>query len=158
MSTLTADTRDADLPIFTLQPDTRLRTARFPRILLFVNAYLPRKHAQAHLSFFFPCFIFFFRENSFTLPGLRQIVHPVRSHPRGKSNQLSLAVNFPPTEVAGSVSRLIVTVVVEAPRVISIAGDNRASRSLNEASSSSSSSSSSSFCRFYRLESLEMPL
>lgn len=60
LSTLTADTRDADLPIFTLQPDTRLRTARFPRILLFVNAYLPRKHAQAHLSFFFPVLSFFF--------------------------------------------------------------------------------------------------
>lgn len=99
LSTLTADPYGADLPIFTLQLDARLQTARFSRNLLFVNAYRPRKHERAHLSLSFFFVLFFLRpsppffpprENSFTLPGLRQIVRPVRSHPRGKSNQLSL--------------------------------------------------------------------
>lgn len=75
------NTRDADLPIFMLQLDT---TTLFPS-----SRVRDLGHASRASSLSLPW--------KHTLPGPREIVRPVRSHPRGKSNQLSLPLRTLPS-------------------------------------------------------------
>lgn len=84
-----------------------------------------------------------------TLPGPREIVRPVRSHPRGKSNQLSLPLRTLPLPCRGCRKRIQVDRYGRrrgTQGVISIAGIIEPWGALNEPSSSFSSSS---LCVFF---------